>query len=98
MQKVREAATRAQCQNNLKQLGLAAQNYHDVMRRLPPALQAVGGVSVTTDSSNFGPNWAVVILPYLEQGNLYNQYAGSIQNYLLTGDAGWRALRTVPIK
>src|SRR5438128_8237330 len=69
VQKVREAAARTQCLNNLKQIGLALHSYHDVRRRLPP-----GGVSqITTPappSSEAGLSWQVLILPYIEQGNL----------------------------
>jgi prepilin-type N-terminal cleavage/methylation domain-containing protein/prepilin-type processing-associated H-X9-DG protein len=79
VQKVREAAARTTCQNNLKQLGLAAQAYHDVKKELPPAIimpYAVQGDSNTDSQLNdarFGPNWAVLILPYIEQAPLYNQ-------------------------
>jgi prepilin-type N-terminal cleavage/methylation domain-containing protein/prepilin-type processing-associated H-X9-DG protein len=59
VQKVREAADRTQCQNNLKQLGLALHNYHDTYKRLPP-----GG-----DARGFSAQ--ALLLPYLEQGNLY---------------------------
>jgi prepilin-type N-terminal cleavage/methylation domain-containing protein/prepilin-type processing-associated H-X9-DG protein len=61
VQKVREAAARAQCQNNLKQIGLALHNYHDTYKALPPSHNATDG-------------WPALTLPYMEQGNLYNQY------------------------
>jgi prepilin-type N-terminal cleavage/methylation domain-containing protein len=61
VQKVREAAARTQCANNLKQIGLAVHNYHDSKKGLPPDRIAMGW-----------PTWAVLILPYLEQQNIYN--------------------------
>jgi prepilin-type processing-associated H-X9-DG protein len=61
VQKVREAASRAQCQNNLKQIGLAIHSYHDSYKALPPSHNATDG-------------WPAMILPYIEQANLYNQY------------------------
>ncbi len=64
VQKVREAADRSACQNNLKQIGLACHNYHDVYSAIPPSrLDKDGGVS-----------WAVLLLPYLEQENFYRQW------------------------
>src|SRR5438445_5710571 len=60
VQKVREAANRAQCGNNLKQMGLAIHNYHDVNRLLPPARGA-----------DPAPSWVVFILPFLEQEAAY---------------------------
>jgi prepilin-type N-terminal cleavage/methylation domain-containing protein len=63
VQKVREAANRAKCQNNLKQMGLAVHNYHDANRSLPPDRLVNGWVS-----------WAVLILPYLEQDALYKRW------------------------
>jgi prepilin-type N-terminal cleavage/methylation domain-containing protein/prepilin-type processing-associated H-X9-DG protein len=65
VQKVREAANKSRCQNNLKQLGLALHNYHDANGKLPPG--GVGGVNTN------GLSWHVFILPYIEQGNLYSQ-------------------------
>jgi prepilin-type N-terminal cleavage/methylation domain-containing protein len=62
VQKVRDAADRAKCQNNLKQIGLAVHNYHDAHGFLPPSrieYQYQG--------------WTNLILPYLEQGPLYTQ-------------------------
>ncbi|MGQ9760319.1 MAG: DUF1559 family PulG-like putative transporter [Thermogutta sp.] len=72
VQAAREAARRAECSNNLKQIGLAIQMYHDTNRRLP-----AGWTAYTPDGRqsqiNGQPGWAwgAVILPYLEQMNLY---------------------------
>src|ERR1700732_2027395 len=63
VQKVREAANRIQCQNNLKQLGLACHSYHDSYKALP---------RLYSSSSQLG--WMTQILPYIEQLPLYKQY------------------------
>jgi prepilin-type N-terminal cleavage/methylation domain-containing protein/prepilin-type processing-associated H-X9-DG protein len=72
VQKVREAAARMKCQNNLKQIGLAFHNYHSAYDRFP-----AGFVSQTTtvNGDGLGPGWgwASQLLPYLEQENLYRQ-------------------------
>jgi len=60
VQKVREAAARSQCQNNLKQIGLALHNYHDTLKYLPPDRIANDWVT-----------WAVLIKPFLEQAPAY---------------------------
>ena len=60
VQKVREAAARTQCVNNLKQIGLAVNNYHDVKGRIPGA-----GVTGTLDTTQWGVQF--LILPYMEQ-------------------------------
>lgn len=78
VQKVREAANRMSCTNNLKQIGLALQSYHSANGRFPPAVAmpyAKESVDeLTGGSANpFGPNWAVYLLPYVEQENLYQQ-------------------------
>src|SRR6059058_2617260 len=72
VQKVREAAARMTCSNNLKQIGIACHSYHDSYNTLPPAVLVGPGVG-WTDENNIGPNWAVLILPYIEQDNLYKQ-------------------------
>jgi prepilin-type N-terminal cleavage/methylation domain-containing protein len=63
VQKVREAAARTQCSNNLKQIGLALHNYHDTYKAFPP-----GRTSTPTIHG-----WLAFILPYIELGNLYNK-------------------------
>ena len=78
VQKVREAASRMTCSNNLKQIGLALHNYESAYNRLPP-----GGMSdappVGTAPGNvyvysgWGSSWYVFILPYMEQENIYRQ-------------------------
>lgn len=60
VQQAREAARRSSCVNNMKQLGLALHNYHDTNRVFPMAV-----------SWGDRPNWRVFLLPYLEQGALY---------------------------
>src|SRR3954454_18736566 len=78
VQKVREAAARMQCANNLKQLGIAAHAYHDANGRLPPAVMMpyaqAGNDPLTGGAANpFGPNWAVLMLPFVEQQPLFVQ-------------------------
>src|SRR5437764_1413631 len=66
VQKVREAAARTQCINNLKQIGLALHNYHGVCKVFPPAFQSAGGAWQYV-------SWMTRILPYMEQQPLYDQ-------------------------
>jgi prepilin-type N-terminal cleavage/methylation domain-containing protein/prepilin-type processing-associated H-X9-DG protein len=94
VQKIREAANRMKCSNNMKQLGLAAHNYHDTNGTLPPCVLMNTQVSNPADfNQNFGPNWAVLMLPFIEQDNLYKQYQTSITNYMTNGDSNWRNMR-----
>lgn len=69
VQQAREAARRAQCKNNLKQMGLALHNYAEASRVFPPGFVAGANPAVTTP----GWGWGVMILPYLDQGPLYNK-------------------------
>jgi prepilin-type N-terminal cleavage/methylation domain-containing protein len=74
VQKVREAANRVQCGNNLRQLGLAAHHYHDKFAALPPGL----GFSPPVSGGVFGSHH-FHLLPYLEENNLYQSAWGSVQ-------------------
>src|SRR5579884_232365 len=72
VQKVREAAARSQCQNNLKQIAVGMHNYHDVHKKLMPGM--------SPGTVNFGDlyccwgTWMVAILPYIEQEAAYKLY------------------------
>jgi prepilin-type N-terminal cleavage/methylation domain-containing protein/prepilin-type processing-associated H-X9-DG protein len=77
VQKVRDAAARTQCKNNLKQLALGMQSYHSAFKKLPPGM--------SPGTVNFGDlyccwgTWMVAILPYIDQGPafaLYQNYGG----------------------
>jgi prepilin-type N-terminal cleavage/methylation domain-containing protein/prepilin-type processing-associated H-X9-DG protein len=80
VQQAREAARRATCKNQLKQLGLALHNYHDTARQFPPAAvwhgpDGSGGAAPEDGRSEFwGATWVVMLLPYFDQAPLYNQY------------------------
>src|SRR5438876_1407649 len=69
VQKVREAAARTSCQNNLKQIGLALHNYHNARQVLPPGYTA----SVAYPDTNPGWGWSAHILPYLEQDAVFRR-------------------------
>jgi prepilin-type N-terminal cleavage/methylation domain-containing protein len=83
VQKVREAAARLQCENNLKQIGLALHDYHDTYKKLPPG------------SNTSGFTVVALLLPYIEQGNVYNQinFSVSATNAANAGPTGI----TIPI-
>jgi prepilin-type N-terminal cleavage/methylation domain-containing protein/prepilin-type processing-associated H-X9-DG protein len=70
VQKVREAANRAKCQNNLHQLGLALHNYHDALGSLPSGYVCAPVNSSDNNQTAPGWGWAALLLPYLEQDNL----------------------------
>ncbi|MEZ6143255.1 MAG: DUF1559 domain-containing protein [Zavarzinella sp.] len=77
VQKVREAANRAKCTNNLKQLGIALHAFHDANGALPPgAEEQVCPRSNSNCTTGFfaGTSWIVHTLPYIEQDNIYRLY------------------------
>lgn len=70
VQQVRAAAQRTSCVNNLKQIVTATFNYESAHQRLPWGINGVHAVSATDRRGNW--SWSVYILPYMEQGNLYD--------------------------
>ncbi len=85
VQQAREAARRSSCKNNLKQLGLAIHNYHDVYSQFPLA-----GVGEVNNASGWcrQPSWIVRIMPYLEQGAAYDA-APMIDSNFDNNDVTW---------
>jgi prepilin-type N-terminal cleavage/methylation domain-containing protein/prepilin-type processing-associated H-X9-DG protein len=72
VQKVRSAAARLQCENNLKQIGVAFHNHHATHGHFPPGFTSR---AATVDGPSLGPGWgwAAYLLPFLEQDNVYRQ-------------------------
>jgi prepilin-type N-terminal cleavage/methylation domain-containing protein/prepilin-type processing-associated H-X9-DG protein len=83
VQKVRDAAARTQCQNNLKQQGLALHAYHDANKGLPPG-GAADQPPWGTKAAAWGSSWRVYVLPFIEQDNLFKRW-------ILNGGSGWGA-------
>ncbi len=91
VQKVREAAARAKCSNNLKQLGLGLHNYHDVYQKFPYGHAAETGVNAPVNTTAYGDgtfwyhrrqNWFQAVLPYLEQQALYSAFDADRTQYI----------------
>ena len=90
VQKVREAAARLKCQNNLKQIGLALHSFHDRMNGFPPGHQS----QVAADNSDLGPGWgwAALLLDDVEQSPLKQRIRMDLQ---ISDPANTQALITV---
>jgi prepilin-type N-terminal cleavage/methylation domain-containing protein/prepilin-type processing-associated H-X9-DG protein len=111
VQKVREAAARTQCSNNCKQLGLGLMNYESAYGHLPPASQIPWWIGVNDKddfldfTQPFGPNWAVLLLPFIEQDNLYKQanplsYPGVpvVQGVVPAANESWESIVGTDLK
>ena len=79
VQKVREAAARMKCSNNLKQIALGVHNYHDANQAFPSGLSP-------NNRCCFG-TWVIPTLPYIEQDNLFKLYQGYNTGVATTGKA-----------
>ncbi len=90
VQQAREAARRTQCKNSLKQIGLAMHNYHDVYNRFPMS-ECHTQAFLSSGNSDWGDqagNWALYLLPYIEQGNVYKSIDFSYRYDATTNSAG----------
>jgi prepilin-type N-terminal cleavage/methylation domain-containing protein/prepilin-type processing-associated H-X9-DG protein len=96
VQQAREAARRTQCKNNLKQLGIALHSYHETARAFPNAAFPSGGNTGFFSWQN--ASMQVMLLPYIEQGTLYNQYNFNVKAHGGNGTPDNDALckRTIP--
>jgi len=107
VQKVREAAARMSCSNNLKQMGLAMHNYHDANGKFPAGIVRNQGAAPPSTGTYSTPetltgrryNWTIAIMPYIEQDNVYRlwNFTNFNINRGLSGDAAtlsWRPIKT----
>ena len=104
VQKVREAAQRTKCANNMKQMGLALHNFHDIHLSFPPGIGAIDDneiqkVGQTWDQNPTKPNpaptglriasWQTHILPFLDQKSLYDKMPQTNMALYTMGDNAW---------
>src|SRR6478736_3371474 len=75
VQSAREAARRMSCQNNIKQIGIALHNHHDVKLTFPP-----GALNTGHNGTPVYTTWTVEILPFMEQQSLYQLYRQDLVN------------------
>jgi prepilin-type N-terminal cleavage/methylation domain-containing protein len=83
VQAAREAARRTQCVNNLKQIAIGMHSYHDAFKKLP-----TGSLNISVTSGYNGVNWRLLILPFIEQENVYNKLGFTPTEYFGAGGSG----------
>jgi prepilin-type N-terminal cleavage/methylation domain-containing protein/prepilin-type processing-associated H-X9-DG protein len=94
VQKVREAASRTQCQNNLKQIGLAIHNHQSALGYLPRGASDYISTGCCNSTMPIGWSWMFWLLPYMEQNNLFNT-TGGLTPYTVTSSS---AATNTPVK
>jgi prepilin-type N-terminal cleavage/methylation domain-containing protein len=94
VQKVRDAAAMTQCRNNLKQIALAVHNYHDVKKQFPAGAVYRANAAGQLD---YYETWTISILPYLEQGPLYQLWDPNVPNVALTPNMNQLRQALVPV-
>jgi prepilin-type N-terminal cleavage/methylation domain-containing protein len=87
VQQAREAARRSACKNNMKQLGLALHNYHDTHGKFPIGVGQHGGMCQSNVANTRAP-WSVLLLPFMDQAPLYNQFNFEQRHVGSVADAG----------
>jgi len=101
IQAAREAGRRAQCQNNLKQLGLGVLNYVNAQGKYPEAMQIPrtvdGATASTMTPAPYGANWVIQILPEIEDTGLQKQFTISFASKIYTSMPENAAARATPL-
>ncbi len=105
VQAAREAARRTKCLNNLKNLALGLHNYHDAHRCFPPAIQLTNVDSSVlrndnaSNMNNLMPNWAILVLPYIEEQALYDLFEfGTEADPVYLNDSLNQQARSTPVE
>jgi prepilin-type N-terminal cleavage/methylation domain-containing protein/prepilin-type processing-associated H-X9-DG protein len=100
VQKVRAAAANLTCKNNLKQLALGAMNYHDALGSFPAGSVVKQGTGTFANEAGYYDTWAITILPYIEQDNLYRLWNPNMPNIAPDAVAGpnFTAMRQTLVK
>ncbi len=88
VQKVRDAAANVQCKNNLKQIALGAMNYHDSYGSFPAGSVCRPGTGAFAKEVGYYETWAISLLPFIEQDNLWKLWSPVIPNIAPDGVAG----------
>lgn len=91
VQQAREAARRTQCKNNLKQIGLALHNYHDVYLLFPFGGSVGGDIVALGNTGNNGFGWRAFILPYIDQAPLFNKLSLYDPTSAGSSNATWKS-------
>ncbi len=94
VQQAREAARRSSCKNNLKQFGTALHNYHETHKTFPfGTITRINGPAPAPGTSNTRQNWFHMILPFIDQAPLYQQFVPQMQTNVFPGS--WTGATTV---
>ncbi len=96
VQAAREAARRMQCQNSLKQIGLSMHNYESAFKKFPASFYRHWPHSTATPTAGTpGWGWSVMVMPFMEQGNLYNSFNVAVNS--LDGSQVIKTLAQTPL-